>query len=148
MKKEFKQEIKKKVDLKSMNQTEKDLSTMFGKMILKKSIIPIILILVSFFGTKPFIPNVWIRFGLTLAVTAGAFYYLKLYRDKLQQLKYYEGKVMYFQKKENHYELLLKNGKLPIKLNIKKGLDEKNVRKNQTLRLYYNEPEKVAIIVK
>ena len=148
MKKEFKQEIKKKVDLKNMNQAEKDLSTMFGKMILKKSIIPIILILLSFFGTAPFITNIWVRFGLALAVTAGSFYYLKLYRDKLQQLKYYEGKVMYFQKKENHYELLLKNGKLPIKLNIKKGLDEKNVRKNQILRLYYNEPEKVAIIVK
>ncbi|MEJ8554379.1 hypothetical protein [Tepidibacter sp. Z1-5] len=148
MKKEFKQEIKKKVDLKSMNQTEKDLSTMFGKMILKKSIIPIILILLSFFGTASLITNIWIRFGLTLAVTAGAFYYLKLYRDKLQQLKYYEGKVIYFQKKENQYELLLKNGKLPIKLNIKKGLDEKNIKKNQILRLYYNEPEKVAIIVK
>lgn len=148
MKKEFKQEIKKKVDLKNMNQAEKDLSTMFGKMILKKSIIPIILILLSFFGTASFITNIWVRFGLALAVTAASFYYLKLYRDKLQQLKYYEGKVIYFQKKENQYELLLKNGKLPIKLNIKKGLDEKNVRKNQILRLYYNEPEKVAIIVK
>ncbi|MCT4508024.1 MAG: hypothetical protein N4A48_04560 [Tepidibacter sp.] len=148
MKKEFKQEIKKKVDLKSMSQTEKDVSTMFGKMILKKSIIPIILILLSFFGTNSFIPNIWVRFGITLAVTAGSFYYLKLYRDKLQQLKYYEGKVIYFQKKENQYELLLKNGKLPIKLNVKKGLDENNVRKNQILRLYYNEPEKIAIIVK
>ncbi|WFD11652.1 hypothetical protein [Tepidibacter hydrothermalis] len=148
MKKEFKQEIKKKVDLKNMNQAEKDLSTMFGKMILKKSIIPFILILLSFFGTSSFITNIWARFGLTLAVTAGCFYYLKLYRDKLQQLKYYEGKVIYFQKKENQYELLLKNGKLPIKLNIKKGLDENNVKKNQILRLYYNEPEKVAIIVK
>ena len=94
MKKEFKQEIKKKVDLKNMNQAEKDLSTMFGKMILKKSIIPIILILLSFFGTASFITNIWVRFGLALAVTAASFYYLKLYRDKLQQLKYYEGKVI------------------------------------------------------
>ncbi|SHG92061.1 hypothetical protein [Tepidibacter thalassicus] len=147
MKKEFRQEIKKKVDFKNMSEAEKNLSTIFGKMILKKSIIPIILIFVAFFGTKSFIPNIWVRLLVTLVVMAGNFFYLKKYRDKLQQLKYYEGKVIYFQKKENYHELLLKNGKLPIKLTIRKGIDEKKIRKNQFLRLYYNDPEKVAIIV-
>ncbi|SHK65714.1 hypothetical protein [Tepidibacter formicigenes] len=147
MKKEFRQEIKKKVDIKNMSETEKNISTLFGKMILKKSIIPIILIFTTLFGSKFFTNNIWIRLSLTLAVSGAGFYYLKQYRDKLQQLKYYEGKVIYFQKKENYHELLLKNGKLPIKLTVKKGIDEKKIRKNQFLKLYYNDPEKVAIIV-
>ncbi len=145
MKKEFRQETR-KIDIKNMSDTEKKVSTVFGKMMLKKAIIPIILIFVTLFGSKFLTSNIWIRLALTAAVAGGGFYYLKKYRDKLQQLKYYEGKVIYIQKKEDYYELLLKNGKLPIKLIVKKGIDEKNARKNQFIRLYFNEPEKVAII--
>lgn len=147
MKKELKQEVK-KVDIKNMNETEKELSKVFGTLLLKKAIIPILLTFIVLFGGNYLIHNIWISLALAAIVSVGGFFYLKKYRDKLQNLKYYEGKVIYIQKKEDYYELLLKNGKLPIKLIVKKGLDEKKARKNQFIGLYYNDSEKVAIICK
>lgn len=147
IKKEVKQEVK-KLDIKNMSETEKEFSKVFGMLFLKKAILPIVLTFVALFGTNAIVHNIWISLIVSLMVAGGGFFYLKKYRDRLQQLKYYEGKVIHLQKKDNLYELLLKNGKLPIKLTIKKGIDEKNARKNQNIKLYFNELEKVAIILK
>ena len=147
MKKETRQEVR-KVDFKNMSETEKEMSKIFGTLLLKKAIIPFVLIFTVFFASKLIVTSLIIRLVLALLVMGASFFYLKNYRDKLQNLKYYEGKVIYLQKKDNNYELLLKNGKLPIKLTIAKGVDDKKARQNHFVKLYYNASEKVAIICK
>ncbi|OPJ57187.1 hypothetical protein [Alkalithermobacter paradoxus] len=145
MKKEIKEQIK-KVDIKNMDETQKKAAKIFGMLILKKAILPFALLIIVFVLGAALKLNGILTTVLALGVVGFGFIYLKKYRDKLQELKYYEGKVIHVQQKGNLYELLLKNGKLPIKLTIKSGFDESKVRKNEFVRLYFNPTEKVAII--
>ncbi|KXZ39863.1 replication restart DNA helicase PriA [Alkalithermobacter thermoalcaliphilus JW-YL-7 = DSM 7308] len=145
MKKEIKEQVR-KLDIKNMDETQKKAAKIFGMLILKRSILPLVLLISTFILSRILKLNFTITTVILLAVLVFGFFYIKKYRDKLQDLKYYEGKVIHVQKKGNYYELLLKNGKLPIKLTIKNGFDENKVRKNEFIRLYFNPSEKVAII--
>jgi hypothetical protein len=59
------------------------------------------------------------------------------------------GNLISIEEKNGEYVLILKQGKMPIKLSVKHGIDDpKRLKKNQLLQISYNPDEKIAIIVK
>lgn len=134
---------------KTMSAPEKKANEIMGKLLIKKAILPLVIMLVvTIIGSISKI-NGWILLGINIAIAVATYFYIKKAGEKYQNFKPYVGNLISLEKKgKKEYVAIIKQGKLPVKLNIAHGGEDlEHVRKNQLVQISYNPDEKIAILV-
>ena len=134
---------------KTMSGPEKKANEIMWKLLHKKSIIPMIIMLVVWMTGIDFKVNGWVLFGIVLVIAVGTYFYIKKQGDKYQNFKPFVGNLISLEKKgKKEYVAIIKQGKRVDKLQIKYGGEElEKVKKNQLVQISYNKDEKIAIVV-
>lgn len=134
---------------KTMSAPEKKANEIMGKLLIKKAILPlVIMLIVTIVGSVSKV-NGWILLGVNIAIAVATYFYIKKAGEKYQNFKPYVGNLISLEKKgKKEYVAIIKQGKLPVKLNIAHGGEDlEHVRKNQLVQISYNPDEKIAILV-
>ncbi|HBG8549055.1 TPA: hypothetical protein KRH33_001666 [Clostridioides difficile] len=134
---------------KTMSGPEKKANEIMGKLLLKKAILPIVLMFVIIIAGAMLKINSWVTLGINLVIAVGAFFYIRNSSKKYQNFKPYVGNLISLEKKgKKEYVAIIKQGKLPVKLQIAYGGEElEHVKKNQMVQISYNPDAKIAILV-
>ncbi len=134
---------------KTMTGPEKKANEIMGKLLMRKAIIPIVLMVVVLIGGIFAGINSWIVLGVNLVIAAGTYFYIKKSGDKYQNFKPYAGNLISLEKKgKKEYVAIIKQGKMPIKLQINYGGEDlENIKRNQLVQISYNPDAKIAILV-
>ena len=134
---------------KTMTGPEKRANEIMGKLLLKKAIAPIILMVIVLIGGL--IANIsgWAILLVNILIAVGTYFYIKNSSKKYQNFKPYVGNLINLEKKgKNDYVAIIKQGKLPVKLQIAYGGEDfENLKKNQMIQVSYNPDAKIAILV-
>lgn len=134
---------------KTMSGPEKKANDLIGKLLLKKAILPIVIaILVIIVGAVVKIPW-WGILIIETLIAVATYFYLKKAGEKFNNFIPYVGNLITLEKKgKNEYTALLKQGKKPVKLDIKYGGEDlEKVKKNVLIQVTYNPDAKIAILV-
>ena len=120
-----------------------------GKLLLKKAIVPIILMFIVLIAGIITKTSGWITLLVNILIAIGTYFYIKNSSKKYQNFKPYVGNLINLEKKgKNEYVAIIKQGKLPVKLQIAYGGEDfENLKKNQMVQVSYNPDAKVAILV-
>lgn len=134
---------------KTMSGPEKKANEIMGKLLLKKAILPIVLMFVIIIAGAMLKINSWVTLGINLVIAVGAFFYIRNSSKKYQNFKPYVGNLISLEKKgKKEYVAIIKQGKLPVKLQIAYGGEDlEHVKKNQMIQISYNPDAKIAILV-
>ena len=134
---------------KTMSGPEKKANEIMGKLLLKKAILPIVLMFVIIIAGAILKINSWVTLGINLVIAVGAFFYIRNSSKKYQNFKPYVGNLISLEKKgKKEYVAIIKQGKLPVKLQIAYGGEDlEHVKKNQMVQISYNPDAKIAILV-
>lgn len=134
---------------KTMTGPEKKANEIMGKLLLKKSIIPMIVMLVVWIAGFSLKVNGWLLFAIEIALAVGTYLYIKKQGDKYQNFKPFVGNLISLEKKgKKEYVAIIKQGKRVDKLQIKYGGEDlEHVKKNQLVQISYNKDEQIAIVV-
>ncbi|TQQ84178.1 hypothetical protein EXD82_08195 [Peptacetobacter hominis] len=134
---------------KTMSEPEKKANEVLGKILLKKAIIPVVIMFIILIAGMYLKINGWIIFGINIAVAVAFYFYIKKDSEKYQQFTPYVGTLVSLEKKEKGvYTVLIKQGKKPIKLEIAHGGEDlERVKKNQLVQINYNPASKMAIVM-
>ncbi|HDF4008793.1 TPA: hypothetical protein PC560_003734, partial [Clostridioides difficile] len=134
---------------KTMSGPEKKANEIMGKLLLKKAILPIVLMFVIIIAGAMLKINSWVTLGINLVIAVGAFFYIRNSSKKYQNFKPYVGNLISLEKKgKKEYVAIIKQGKLPVKLQIAYGGEDlEHVKKNQMVQISYNPDAKIAILV-
>ncbi len=134
---------------KTMSGPEKKANEIMGKLLLKKAILPIVLMFVIIIAGAMLKINSWVTLGINLVIAVGAFFYIRNSSKKYQNFKPYVGNLISLEKKgKKEYLAIIKQGKLPVKLQIAYGGEDlEHVKKNQMVQISYNPDAKIAILV-
>lgn len=134
---------------KTMNGPEKKANEIIGKLLLKKAIIPMILMFIVLIGGNFLKLNGWILLGINIIIAIGAVLYIRNSSKKYQEFKPYAGNLISLEKKgKKDYVAIIKQGKQPIKLQIAYGAEDlERLKKNQMIQISYNPSAKIAILV-
>ncbi|MBC2577307.1 hypothetical protein HLB30_02105 [Peptostreptococcus russellii] len=134
---------------KTMSGPEKKANDLIGKLLLKKAILPIVIAIVAIIvGSVAKIPW-WGILIIEALIAVATYFYLKKAGDKFNNFVPYVGNLITLEKKgKNEYTALLKQGKKPVKLDIKYGGEDlERVKKNALIQVTYNPDAKIAILV-
>ncbi|HBF9933202.1 TPA: hypothetical protein KO453_001136 [Clostridioides difficile] len=134
---------------KTMSGPEKKANEIMGKLLLKKAILPIVLMFVIIIAGAMLKINSWVTLGINLVIAVGAFFYIRNSSKKYHNFKPYVGNLISLEKKgKKEYVAIIKQGKLPVKLQIAYGGEDlEHVKKNQMVQISYNPDAKIAILV-
>ncbi|HHQ5547185.1 TPA: hypothetical protein ACSRE6_001178 [Clostridioides difficile] len=134
---------------KTMSGPEKKANEIMGKLLLKKAILPIVLMFVIIIAGAMLKINSWVTLDINLVIAVGAFFYIRNSSKKYQNFKPYVGNLISLEKKgKKEYVAIIKQGKLPVKLQIAYGGEDlEHVKKNQMVQISYNPDAKIAILV-
>lgn len=133
----------------TMTKEEKKLNSTIQKLVLKKSIIPLVCMLLIAFTGIALKLNVWLVLSFELISAILTYKYMQKQANKLNNFTYYTGNVLSIEDKGSHSVIILKQGKMPIKLQVKYGKDSfANLKKNQFIKVGYNKESEIASILK
>lgn len=134
---------------KTMSGPEKKANEIMGKLLMKKAILPLIIMLIITIAGSVAKINGWLILAINIAIAVATYFYIKKVGDKYQNFKPYVGNLISLEKKgKKEYVAIIKQGKLPVKLQISHGGEDlEHVRKNQLVQISYNPDEKIAILV-
>lgn len=134
---------------KTMSEPEKKANEIMGRLLLKKTVIPVILMLIITIGGASLKLNNWLTLGINLVIAVATFFYIKNTSKNYQNFKPYVGNLISLEKKnKKEYVAIIKQGKLPVKLQIAYGGEDlENIKKNQLIQISYNPEIKLAILV-
>lgn len=134
---------------KTMSGPEKKANEILGKIILKKTIVPIVIMLIVLFGGIYLHINGWVTFGINIVIAIISFFVIRKQAEKYQNFTPYVGTLVSLEKRDkNNYVAIIKQGKKPIKLEIRYGGEDlERIRRNQLIQVSYNAESKMAIVV-
>ncbi|WKK94271.1 hypothetical protein Q0Y04_09495 [Clostridioides difficile] len=92
---------------KTMSGPEKKANEIMGKLLLKKAILPIVLMFVIIIAGAMLKINSWVTLGINLVIAVGAFFYIRNSSKKYQNFKPYVGNLISLEKKGKKSTLLL-----------------------------------------
>lgn len=134
---------------KTMSKEEKELNISIQKILLKKSLLGLILILCMPIVGLALDLNIWTVIGFEAII--GIVTFLKIRKDskKLGEFTFYQGTVLSIENGKKHTTIILKQGKVPVKIELHNNLKSlSNLKKNQFIKLSYNKSEKIGSIIK
>ena len=107
---------------KTMSGPEKKANEIMGKILLKKAILPIVAMIAVIIIFAVMKLSGWYAFAINIAIAVGTFFYIKNETKKYQTFKPYVGNLIKVEKKgKNDYVAIIKQGKMPVKLQIAYG---------------------------
>ena len=122
---------------KTMTGPERKANEIMGKLLLKKAIVPIILMVVVLIAGIITKTSGWITLVVNILIAIGTYFYIKNSSKKYQNFKPYVGNLINLEKKgKNEYIAI-----------IKQGEDFENLKKNQMVQISYNPDAKIAILI-
>ena len=129
---------------KTMTGPEKKANDIIGKLIMKKALWFIVAMVVVGILVATVLKFPW---WATLLVDA--YFFMKKESEKYQEFTPYVGNLISLENKgKDGYTALIKQGKRPIKLDIKYGGEDLvKVKKNAIVQITYNPTGKIAILV-
>lgn len=134
---------------KSMSKEQQEANSLIQKIILKKSILPLSLMGTLTIAGIALKLNIWLILGFEILSAILLFNFIKRESKKLNNFSYYTGNLLAVEDKGSYSTILIKQGKMPIKLKISYGSDSfKNIKKNQSIQVGYNEESELAILIK
>lgn len=134
---------------KTMTGPEKKANDIIGKLIMRKGAIfliaMIVIMIIGIFAKFPW----WATLIADLVILAAAYLYLKKESEKFQNFIPYVGNLISIEKQgKDSYTAFIKQGKKPIKLDIKYGGEDlQKVKKNSLVQISYNPNAKIAVLV-
>lgn len=132
----------------TMSTEEKNTTVLMQKILLKKLSLPLIGLLVLTILAIALKLNIWGVLAFECIAGISLFKYTKKEVSKLNDFQYYMGNLLSIEDKGEYSTILLKQGKLPVKLNIKYGKDSfAKIKKNQFIKIAYNKESALATIV-
>lgn len=133
----------------TMSQEEKDATSLLQKLLFKKASPYLIGILAFTLIAIVLKANMWLILGVNLVGAIFLFKYIKKESAKLNDFKYYAGNLLSVETNGDYSTVLIKQGKMPIKLNIKYGKDSfSKIKKNQFIKVAYNKESQLATVIK
>ena len=84
---------------KTMTGPEKKANEIMGKLLLKKSIVPMIIMLIVWIGGFSLKVNGWVLLGVEILLAIGTYFYIKKQGDKYQNFKPFVGNLISLEKK-------------------------------------------------
>ena len=134
---------------KTMSGPEKRANEIMGKLLMKKAIIPIVAMIILIIVGAMMHINGWIILAINLGICVATFFYIRKQAQEFQNFTPYVGNLINLEKKgKNEYVAIIKQGKLPVKLQIAYGGEDfENLKKNQMVQVSYNPYAKIAILV-
>ena len=134
---------------KTMSGPEKKAHDIIGKLMMKK-VAPFFILLIVFLIIGVVVKVPW--WGILIAdvlVAVAAYFYMKKAGQKYQEFLPYVGNLISVDKKnKDEYVLLIKQGKKPVKLDVKYGGEDfVKVKRNSLVQVSYNPEGKIAILV-
>lgn len=134
---------------KTMSGPEKKANEIMGKILLKKAIIPVIAMIIVVIACAALHMQGWIALIINLAICVGTFFYIRKHAKEFQNFTPYVGNLISLEQKgKDEYVAILKQGKKPIKLQIKHGAEDlQRIKKNQLVQISYNEKHQIAVLV-
>ena len=134
---------------KTMSGPEKRANEIMGKILMKKAIIPIVAMIILIIVGAMMHINGWIILAINLGICVATFFYIRKQAQEFQNFTPYVGNLINLEKKgKNEYVAIIKQGKLPVKLQIAYGGEDfENLKKNQMVQVSYNPDAKIAILV-
>lgn len=134
---------------KLMSEEEKNISKLMQKIIFKKSIKPLILISILTIIGIALKLNIWLLLAFEALSLMILFKHIRKENAKLNNFQYYTGNLLSVEDKGSHSIILIKQGKMPVKLKITYGKDSfSNIKKNQIIKVGYNKESELATIIK
>lgn len=134
---------------KTMTGPEKKANDIIGKLMMKK-MLPFFIVMIALLigGIIVKVPW-WSVLIVDILIAVAAFFYLKKAGQKYQEFLPYVGNLISVDKKnKDEYVLLIKQGKKPIKLDVKYGGEDfTRIKKNAIVQVSYNPEGKIAILV-
>lgn len=133
----------------SMSVEEKNATILLQKLLFKKAKLPLIGIIAFTLIAMLLKLNIWLILGINLVASVVLFKSIKSEANKLNDFKYYAGNLLSVENKGDYSTILIKQGKMPIKLDIKYGKESfLNIKKNQFIKIAYNKDSQLATVVK
>lgn len=135
---------------KTMTGPEKKANEVITKILMKKALIFIVAMLVVSIAGGFLKAPWWAILIADILVIAAMVLYMRREGKKLQTFQPYVGTLISIDKKSNNeYQALIKQGKKPLKLDIKYGGEDLlRVKKNALVQISYNPEAKIAVLVK
>lgn len=133
----------------SMSVEEKNATILLQKLLFKKAKLPLIGIISFTLIAMLLKLNIWLILGINLVASVVLFKSIKSEANKLNDFKYYTGNLLSVENKGDYSTILIKQGKMPIKLDIKYGKESfLKIKKNQFIKIAYNKDSQLATVVK
>lgn len=134
---------------KTMSTEEKELNISIQKILFKKSLLGLILILCTPIIGFILNLNIWIVIGLEALIGISTFFKIRKDSKKLGEFTFYQGIILSIENGKKHTTIILKQGKIPVKIELHNNLKSiSNLKKNQFIKLSYNKTEKIGSIIK
>ncbi|MDR0879383.1 MAG: hypothetical protein LBN09_01610 [Clostridioides sp.] len=134
---------------KTMSGPEKKANEIIGRLLLRKAIYPIALMILVIIGGRYTVKNNWVILGINVVIAIGAYFFIRNQSKKYQNFKPYVGNLISLEKKsKKEYVAIIKQGKMPVKLQITYGGEDlEHVKKNQIVQISYNPEAKIVVLV-
>ena len=133
----------------SMSTEEKNATAILQKLLLKKATKPLIGIVAFSLIATLLKLNIWLILGVNLVAGVVLYKFMKKEANKLNDFKYYTGNLLSVENKGDYSTILIKQGKMPVKLDVKYGKESfLKIKKNQLIQIAYNKNSQLATVVK
>ena len=133
----------------SMSESEKKLNSLIMKLSFKKTSPYLICILATILLGLSLDINPFITIAVELLLCIVLYKKTKKISNEFNDFKLYQGNVINIQSNDKTCNLVLKQGKMPVKLEINHLIEDfKNLKKNDFVRIGYNKDKKIAMLYK
>ena len=135
------------VQAQTMSDAEKKIQSLIVKTSFKKTLPYLVGMMALLFGGMAFNINIFIILAIEILL---GFFMIKKTRKvaaEFNDFKPYQGNIISVQVSNKSCNLILKQGKTPIKMEIQNSIEDfKNLKKNEFISIAYNKTKKVAML--
>ena len=133
----------------SMSESQKKLNSLIMKLSFKKTSPYLIGILATMLLGFGFDINPFITIAIELILCVILYKKTKKISNEFNDFRLYQGNVINIQSNNDNCTLVIKQGKMPVKLEINYLIEDfKNLKKNELVRVGYNKDKKIAMLYK
>lgn len=134
---------------KTMSESEKKLNSLIMKMVFKRTSPYLIGMLATVLAGSALDINIFVVLAIETIIAIGIYKKTKKISNEFNDFKLYQGNVISMQTDDKTCNLVIKQGKMPVKIEINHLIEDfKNLKRNDFVRISYNKDKKIAMLYK
>ena len=134
---------------KTMSESEKKLNSLIMKMVFKRTSPYLIGMLATVLAGSALDINIFVVLAIETIIAIGIYKKTKKISNEFNDFKLYQGNVISMQTEDKTCNLVIKQGKMPVKIEINHLIEDfKNLKRNDFVRISYNKDKKIAMLYK